>query len=557
MSAIAIGFLVPGITFGSTGEQLLPVYELELKFDPEKKQCSGRAFIHLPDSAVEDGKVGFEIAYGETGIRVRKVTDDTGRELKFSVWDNNSRLDVELGGRREIVAVEYSFPVDETALKPYGYYRFSGSPLYPVLLRAGGRAFRFSDFDVSFEYPATLSVLTTGGEGEPRDHGAWTSAIYGVKHAPGFAIVAGEGFVVDCREEGGVPVVAFYQPEFEGKFSTVIERTVEAAAWYRQTYGFFPLEQIGIIQGHPTWGGGLSFTRYFTALVANHNQTIGLPRQEAKELNFDYNSLIRHGKAAVGVYLQSLLIGRERFLDLQRQILEEYRHRPLPESEYISILIEYGSEDAETFYRAWKRGDATIGVSVKDVSPNENNNGWTVELVRTGPVPYPVEVEAISGDGGSVRHVVEAGARIDEFDVGFTPVDIRIDPRGLIPMASSSHPDVQIGYALAHERNGLDEPFFAMAGALLDENPDNDYLRYRLARRLYQLARWEQCAALWKPDRGNGGRYAVLVALYSTRALSKLGRQAEALGRLEGLNEPAGQIGLLDFWEKVKNEADN
>jgi hypothetical protein len=303
------------------------------------------------------------------------------------------------------------------------------------------------------------------------------------------------------------------------------------------------------------WRSGLSFRRYFEALVANHNQQIGLPKQEAQNLNFDYGSLIRHGKAAVAVYLQSLLIGSERFLDLQRHILKEFRYRPLSETDFTSILTEFGIENAQAFYDVWKRGDATIGLSVSGVSQVEGSDEWTIELERTGTVPYPIEVEAISRDGRRASHEVEAGLNTDKFNIAFAPVDIRIDPRGHLPMVNSSHPGVQVTYALAYARAGLDEPFFTMGRALLDRFPNEDRLRYRLARRLYELARWEESAELWRPDRAAEGRYGLWAALYCTRALSKLGRGSEALNQLDELKELSEKFGLRDFWNTVRNEA--
>jgi hypothetical protein len=635
ISLILVGFLLFSSASLSADTLQTPQYELELNFEPAAKQCSGRAIVQLPSSAIKDGTASFDISYSHgAGVSINRITGNSGRDLKYSIRDSNKILEVELGDQQEKLTLEYSFPVDETSLEPYGYYKWSDSPLFPEVLQADGNSFRFSDFRVSFEYPSTLSVLTTGGEGELQRQGNRIIANYAARHVAGFAIVAGEGFEVTRREEGGVPIVAFYHPKYAEKFSTVIERTIEAASWYKNTYGFFPLEQVGIIQGHPTWGGGYplpnmfavhlghlnderitwitahelghyywgytvlseesdlawlqlslgiwadqlylaerkgismpeqwrsagaqgsSFKRYLVALVANHNQEIGLSREEARNLDFDYGSLIRHGKAAVAVYLQSLLIGSERFLDLQRHILKEFRHRPLSEKDFTSILTEFGIENAPVFYDAWKRGDATIGLFVSRVSRKEGSDEWTIELIRTGPVPYPIEVEAISRDGRRVRHEVSADARSDKFDVEFVPVDIRIDPRGFIPMASSSHPKIQLLYILAHELAGLDEPFFVMGRAYLDRFPDEDHLRYRLARRLYELARWEESSELWSPGRAIEGRDGLLAALYSARALSKLGRESEALNQLDELKEMSEQFGVIDLWETVRNEAD-
>ena len=423
----------------------IPMYELDLGLDPAAEGCSVRAIVQLPASAIEDGSVKLDITNSDgPAIRIDRITGNAGRQLDYRVRNANRTLEVDLGEGREEIVIEYSFRVNKSSSETLGYYTYSGSPIYPELLQASGEPFSFSDYHVRLEYPSTLSVLTTGGLGERQERGGQTVAEYLVKHSRGFAIVAGEGFEVTRREDGAIPVVAFCDPKYAERFSRVIDRTVEAASWYEKTYGFFPLEQVGIVQGHPTWSGGYplpnmymlhlgnlgedfitwitahelghyywgftvlseapdldwlmlslgiwsdqlylaerdgisvpeqwlksgrSFRRYFTTVAGNYNQQIGLPEEEARELDFDYGSMIRHGKAAIAVYLQSLLIGPDRFLDLQRHLLKEYHHRPLTEADFVSVLADFGSEDAGAFYDAWKKDHTSIGLEVSSVSP--------------------------------------------------------------------------------------------------------------------------------------------------------------------------------------------
>lgn len=58
----------------------------------------------------------------------------------------------------------------------------------------------------------------------------------------------------------------------------------------------------------------------------------------------------------------------------------------------------------------------------------------------------------------------------------------------------------------------------------------DDHLRYLLVRRLYRLARWEEAAALWPPTRPCESRDACLTAIYSARALARIGLEVEAAG---------------------------
>jgi hypothetical protein len=617
-----------------------PGYDLDIVFEPAAGQLVGSARIELPPSAINGGKVRLGIAHSiGSGVSIHSIRGGSDDELIHRMLDSGSLLEIDLDGPTASIGLRYSVPVDESMLDPYGYYVLqefgpSNSGMYPQLYKADGSRFRFSDFEVSFTYPSGLSVLTTGGEGEQQRREGRTIATYAVEHVAGFAVVAGEGFEVVRNEAHGVPVVAFYHPDYAKQFGTVVERTIEAASWYLKTYGFFPLDQVGIIQGHPEWGGGYplpnmfaihlgalgsehltwitahelghfywgytvlgeegaldwltlsqgiwadqlylaerknitmteqwrrergqgaAFRDYLHAISANHNQQLGLSHEQVQDLDFDYNTLIRHSKSAVGVYLQSQLIGPDRFLDLQRHILEKFRHRPLTEAGLVATMTDFGFANAASFYDAWTLGDATIGVSVTEIVPDRETGGWTIKLSRTGTVPYPVEIQAVAEDGRTVTHSMGAEMNSDQFNVDFRPSDVKIDPRGILPMANSSHPEIQSVYALAMERAGLHEQFLLMARSVLEKNPDDTYLRYRLARHLYRLAEWEASAALWSADRAVDDRAETLAAIYHARALSRLGKKTEAMEQLDPLRAVSEQFGLLYLWDIVRGEVE-
>ena len=143
------------------------------------------------------------------------------------------------------ITIDYSFALDDEAHETFGYdLIFSiepGSYWYPDVVNPDGSRDRFHDFEVVLEYPASHAVLTTGGEGEQENDGKWVRATYRAEHVEGFALAIGEGFVVERHDEGHVPIVAFFNPDHADAFATVRDGTAEAAAWYAQTYGFFPV----------------------------------------------------------------------------------------------------------------------------------------------------------------------------------------------------------------------------------------------------------------------------------------------------------------------------
>lgn len=616
----------------------IPGYDIQLNFHADKKKATGKITAQIPPEAIKDGLIYFDISYRiEDGVTIEQVKSTSGFDLEYRILDGK-KLEIQIGEQEEALVIHYSFPTDESLTKPYGYYVFenfsaSKNGAYPVILQSDDLPYRFANYNVKFEYPASLTVLTTGGLGKQTQEKNRKTATYEALHAPGFAIVAGNGFETFCDCNEDIPIIAFFEPEYKEQFLTIIERTKEAASWYLKTYGFFPLKQVGIIQGHPEWGGGYplpnmfavhlgnlqkdhitwitahelghyywgytvtsvkgsydwlqlslgiwadqlylaerkgisipdqwrsdigqgaAFRDYFKAVISNYNQQIGLGKEEVDALDFDYNSLIRHSKSAIAIYLQSLIIGPKKFLELQKYILKNYYHKPFVESDLVAALEAFELKDAASFYQAWTKDGATIDLAVTAITENKaEKNGWDIKLERIGQVPYPVEVTAIFDDGTTSKHIVKAASKTDQFTVNFKPEAVLIDPRGLIPMRTSSNQEMQLLYILALEQSGLYESFIHLGAELLEDLPDSEYLRYRLVRQHYWLAKWNQAIEYWQPNRKITSRYGTLAAMYRVRSLARLGRQSEAGLELTNLKKFADKYESTNFWRTINDE---
>ena len=64
-------------------------------------------------------------------------------------------------------------------------------------------------------------------------------------------------------EGEGTTVVGLLPPDEPDAFRLAVELTAEAVRWYRETYGFFPVHQIGIIPGPRRWSGGFPLPNVF------------------------------------------------------------------------------------------------------------------------------------------------------------------------------------------------------------------------------------------------------------------------------------------------------
>jgi hypothetical protein len=304
---------------------------------------------------------------------------------------------------------------------------------------------------------------------------------------------------------------------------------------------------------------------------------VGLTREEERPLDFDYNSLIRHSKAAVGVYLQSRRLGAEGFLDVQRDILADYRFRPFGIDEFARRLEEAGATGAGEFFDAWQRGDARLHFEIAAVESEPQAGGWThrVTVRRGGTVPYEVDVELVYASGARVVRALSAegfgDGREQVLEVSSSePLrHVRLDPNGALPMWNSSHPDIRRAFLQAMVHAGLTEPFLALARGQLEAEPDDDFTRYLLVSELFALGRHDEVVAERGAERAatpgaepgaepraescatrDRCRTAILVA----RSLGVLGRADEAAAILASIEEAAATLRLARTWQRASEE---
>lgn len=256
------------------------------------------------------------------------------------------------------------------------------------------------------------------------------------------------------------------------------------------------LEQQWHLRGQGGW-----MEDYLTAQAGNLEQRLGLGPAELAPLEFDYNSLVRHGKGATGVFLQARRLGEEAFLQLQREILVDLRNRPLPVDTFVARVESKGLDDVGDFFRRWVRGDAVIDYVVESVRPVDATEAieatqYEIVVRRTGTVPYPIDVEVEDGAGRRERFTVRSNVSSDTLHFqGRSPLSVRLDPDGAVPMWSSTNPAVQRLRLHALQRAGRDEPFLQAARAFLDESEDDWVLRESVEK-LVRQGRLEQALAM-------------------------------------------------------------
>ena len=299
--------------------------------------------------------------------------------------------------------------------------------------------------------------------------------------------------------------------------------------------------------------GDNSFERLAEARFSGIEQRLGIPEAEADSLPYDYNSLVRHAKGAVAVYLLSLRMGAENFAAFQRSLLEEFRYRALSPATFAARLEAAGVVGSTAFLDRWVRNDASLDYAVRGVRKDTTAAaaGYWLDIERTGTVPYPVTIEVRSAAGMPVRLEVSGQETDTSLRVALAspPREILIDPDGRLPMWSSANREMRAAFLRALGTAGPVEMFLVLAGTHLDGGPDPQ-LGATVVERLFEVGRFQEIGQLagrrpWVTQCID--RTTCVAALQVARAWWRLGRPQPArllLGKTSVLMNEMGLGGI-------------
>lgn len=230
-----------------------------------------------------------------------------------------------------------------------------------------------------------------------------------------------------------------------------------------------------------TWNTGAHragmMERYLRTLLANREQEIGFSKKDFSSFDFDYNSNIAHGKAAIGLYLISRNIGFDRFVELQRKLLNAYENQPLSINDFLKFLSEQGHSFAADFYSQWNQDHATIEYTISELEEEEidGQNHFSFVVRKRGTVDYPIDLRLTDVLGN--RYIIKSKADKDkEIVTGISETELKkieMDPFGVVPMWNSSHHAIQRNFILGMFKAGHVNTARKLAEVFSKEFPDD------------------------------------------------------------------------------------
>jgi hypothetical protein len=294
--------------------------------------------------------------------------------------------------------------------------------------------------------------------------------------------------------------------------------------------------------------GDNSFEDYAKAMIGGHDQRLGLPDSLVQAFPYDYNSLVRHGKGATAIYLVAEQLGVDRFVAVQRALLASHGHRPLSVADFADALEAAGARGAGPLLAAWTRGDARIDFAVRSVRPDpaDPRRQW-VTVERTGTVPYPVTVEATGPGRTKVRARLDGAAELDSVALTIPgPVEIRLDPDGVVPMSASANLEMRRVLLRAMGATGNAADFLTLARAHLAADPD-PYLAALVIERSFELGRYTEVFAMAQRIPAAVtclDRRRCMAALQVARSLMRLGKAPGARAWLQNVEPAMVRLGV-------------
>lgn len=154
---------------------------------------------------------------------------------------------------------------------------------------------------------------------------------------------------------------------------------------------------------------------------------------EDRNWSMMWNLGLQHGKAFNVCLMLADVIGKEKLLDIVREIIKEKAGDLVYYPEVIKLCEEAYGGSLRWFVSDWIEGDATFDYAIAGV--HKTGAGWEVEIDQVGSAAFPVLVEAETVSGEKLRSRLDRNldTNILAFETTEELKSVVIDPVGFCP----------------------------------------------------------------------------------------------------------------------------
>ena len=331
-----------------------------------------------------------------------------------------------------------------------------------------------------------------------------------------------------------------------------LEREV-AYQWWGQTVALKSFDDAWLSQGLAQWsafalresnltGGALdSAQRELQERALTFEQTSSIARAPSQldDQSAAYQAIMFYKGAMVFRMLRTTL-GTEKFNQLLRTFLEQYRGKNASIDDFERLTTQVAGENMRYFFAQWVEGTGVPEFSVdyqilRTRAGKFRTRGTVKQNLETLRLPVELQLRS-EGDQGQVINVNVDGRTADfDFESNGKPIDVIVDPNNKILRMSD---DIRIGVAARRAIELYHEGQYAEAQqqfeAALKLDRSNSWVYYNLGLLYLEQKNWQQ--ALDNFDAALNGN--LRPAWIATWAHIKRGNAYDARGmRAQAVNE--------------------
>lgn len=293
--------LIRSLFTASAAEKVIvdrPFYQIEARFDPEKKEVTGHFLVRLSEKRTEPQTEAYfhlypnifrNWKYGEEGkpkkpgfIDIKNLKVDgrpvNGKMLGDTILRVPFHRPVPIGQTAQIeMDFRLKLPEGGTRLNAFNQTAFLAQ-WYPMLAvkdeegwhidpyTTTGDPFytQMSDFEVTFHVPKGYRVISTGKDPENANGGTITIRQEQVRD---FAAVITKDYQVVRKKAGQKNVHLWYLPGMEDVKDVLAEAAVSGLSFFSQRFGEYPYEEVDVVLGVTGYGiAGMEYPGLVTSI---------------------------------------------------------------------------------------------------------------------------------------------------------------------------------------------------------------------------------------------------------------------------------------------------
>jgi len=143
--------------------------------------------------------------------------------------------------------------------------------------------------------------------------------------------------------------------------------------------------------------------RYRDGLIKHYDTTVDIPLVQFKQIKFDHNNVVIHGKGFSIISALESVLGKPVFQNIYKKCLTEYGGKRLGYKEFWRVCEEETGQDLDWFFEQWVKSNKYLAYKILSAKCITDGDYYIskVKVERLGTMQMPIPVKASFEDGSS------------------------------------------------------------------------------------------------------------------------------------------------------------